>query len=266
MPHVFKEPKRPKPWRQYRWQVRNPLVVPFLYLQWLSEWAAWFLGRSVFLEVLEYCGTLSILVGVIFYFAGTRDRREQRHYQAWQVINTAEGKGGNGGRIDALQDLNADGIPLVAVDLSGGAYLQNLSLPGANLSRANISAGDLRGANLHGVDLEYASLNETNFRGADLGVVNLNNADLTDADLNGASLVGSDLSGVILNKADLRNADLSNMANWKAIQSITLANILDCKNAPDGFKEWALASGAVEIASDQEWGQRIRVAATQPAR
>jgi hypothetical protein len=121
MPYTFKEPKRPKPWRQYRWRVRNPLLLPFLYLEFLSEWAAWFLGRWVFLEVLEYCGTLSILVGVIFYFAGTRDRREQRHYQAWQVINTAEGKGGNGGRIDALQDLNADGIPLGAVDLSGGA-------------------------------------------------------------------------------------------------------------------------------------------------
>src|SRR5580700_9107352 len=89
MPYVFKEPHRPKPWRQFRWQARNPLLAPILFIEWISEWAAWFLGRSVFLEVLEYCGTLSILVGVIFYFAGTRDRREQRHYQAWQVINTA---------------------------------------------------------------------------------------------------------------------------------------------------------------------------------
>jgi hypothetical protein len=139
MPYVFKEPHRPKPWRQFRWRSRNPFVVPVLFAEWLSEWAAWFLGRSVFLEVLEYCGTLSILVGVIFYFAGTRDRREQRHYQAWQVINTAQGKGGNGGRIDALQDLNDDGIPLVAVDLSGDAYLRNINLPKPSCS-APISA------------------------------------------------------------------------------------------------------------------------------
>jgi hypothetical protein len=265
MPYVFKEPHRPKAWRQYRWRNRNPLALPFLFVEWTSEWAAWFLGRWVFLEVLEYCGTLSILVGVIFYFAGTRDRREQRHYQAWQVINTAQGKGGNGGRIDALQDLNADGIPLVAVDLSGGAYLQNINLPGAELLRADISGADLRGANLRRVDLAESSLGATNFRGADLAWAKLGAADLFGADLTGANLSGVDLDKTDLDQADLRNADLSGITNWQSIKSLKLANILNCRNAPDGFRSWALAAGAVEIQSDDQWNALI-VASTQPSR
>jgi len=264
MPYIFKEPHRPKPWQQFRWQARNPLAAPFLFIEWISEWAAWFLGRWVFLEVLEYCGTLSLLVGVIFYFAGAKDRREQKHYQAWQVINTAQGKGGNGGRIDALQELNADGIPLVAVDLSGNAYLRNINLPHADLLRADISGSDMGGAMLRGADLSEATLIFTNFRGADLGGARLDDSDLTNADLSKAILSGADFSGATLDKADLRNADLSGIANWKSIKSIQLANILNCTDAPAGFRDWALANGAGEYATDDEW--KFHIAATQPSR
>ena len=34
-----------------------------------------------------------------------RRARKDANYQAWQVINSAQGKGGSGGRIDALADL-----------------------------------------------------------------------------------------------------------------------------------------------------------------
>ena len=263
MPYVFKEPHRPTPWRQFRWRSRNPLLVPVLFVEWLSEWAAWFLGRSVFLEVLEYCGTLSILVGVIFYFAGAHDRREQRHYQAWQVINTAQGKGGNGGRIDALQDLNADGIPLVAVDLSGDAFLRNINLPNAELLRADISGSDMRDSNLRNADLADAALFSTNFRGASLANARLNDSNLIEADLSNADLSGADLSKSMLDQADLRNTDLSGI-NWKSIKSINMADIFNCRNAPDGFRDWALSQGAVESATDDDWNKRI--AATQPSR
>jgi hypothetical protein len=264
MPYIVKEPERPKPWRQYRWRTRNPLLLPFTYLEWLGEWAAWVMGRSVLLEVLEYCGTLSILVGVIFYFAGAHERSEQRHYQAWQVINTAQGKGGNGGRIDALQDLNADAIPLVAVDLSGGAFLRNIDLHKANLARANISGADMRGADLHDADLEDALLSGINLRGSRLAGASLHGADLTSADLNGVILAGLDLTGVSFAKADLRNADLSGISNWQSIASIQLANIEGVRNAPAGFRKWALANGAVETKAADVWNPDV--AATQPAR
>ena len=89
------------------------------------------------LEVLEYVGTLSIVFGVISYFAESGDRVKQKHYQAWQVINTAAGKGGSGGRIDALEELNQDNVPLVGVDVSD-SFLQNIDLAQANLVRSNL--------------------------------------------------------------------------------------------------------------------------------
>jgi Pentapeptide repeats (9 copies)/Pentapeptide repeats (8 copies) len=263
MPYVFKEPHRPHPWPQYRYRVRSRLLRPFLYIEWLSEWAAWFLGRWVFLEVLEYCGTLSILIGVIFYFAGSHDRREQKHFQAWQVIDSAQGKGGSGGRIDALQDLNADNVDLVGVDLSD-AFLHNLQIPGARLARSNLSGADMRGANLKNAIAPLSTLIYTNLRNADLRNAQFAQSDFTNADFNGATLAGADFTACILDKADLRNTDLSNLSNWKSIQSILMANIQACRNPPDGFVPWALAHGAVQIDSDNDWQSRI--AATQPAR
>jgi hypothetical protein len=64
---------------------------------------------------------------------------KQKHYQAWQVINSAQGKGGSGGRIDALEELHRDAVPLVGVDVSD-AFLQGVDLNGANLLRGNFRA------------------------------------------------------------------------------------------------------------------------------
>ena len=91
--------RRPEKWAivvaelKYRW------MVPFRAFEWLWEWVAYALSHWSFLEVLEYMGSFSVLIGVIFYFSESGDRIKQRHYQAWQVINTAQGKGGSGGRI-----------------------------------------------------------------------------------------------------------------------------------------------------------------------
>src|SRR5271170_3446827 len=102
MPYIFKHRKAPRPWRQYRRRVEQRWLRPVMAVEWASEWTAYLLSRSSLLEVAEYAGSLSILVGVIFYFAGAKDRLEAKHYQAWQVINTANGTTGNGGRMDAL--------------------------------------------------------------------------------------------------------------------------------------------------------------------
>src|SRR5580704_15293488 len=100
---------RPHSWSQYT--ANSSLwVLPFHALEWVLQWSAYYLSRWALLEVLEYLSVLSVLIGVIFYFSEAGDRRKQKHYQAWQVINTAQGKGGSGGRIEALQELNADKI------------------------------------------------------------------------------------------------------------------------------------------------------------
>ncbi|WP_035352191.1 hypothetical protein [Edaphobacter aggregans] len=104
--------KRPASWNSLSSQVKHRWAIPFLTLEWLWEWVAFFLSNWRFVEVLERLGSFSVLAAVIFYFSESGNRVKQRHYQAWQVINTAQGKGGSGGRIEALQELNADKGPL----------------------------------------------------------------------------------------------------------------------------------------------------------
>src|SRR5579884_3222365 len=157
---------RPAPW-QTRRNGMHASLRPVLAIEWLWEWAAYGLSRWAFLEVLEYLGSFSVLIAVIFYFSESGDRVKARHYQAWQVINTAQGKGGSGGRIEALQELNADKVPLVGVDASS-AFLQGIHLQHANLLRADFSSADLRNGNLADCDLTLANLNTANFRSANL--------------------------------------------------------------------------------------------------
>jgi uncharacterized protein YjbI with pentapeptide repeats len=193
--------------------------------------------------VLEYLGTFSVLIGVIFYFSESGDRVKQRHYQAWQVINTAQGKGGSGGRIEALQELNADRVPLVGVDVSS-AFLQGLNLKNANLLRSDFSSADLRNSNLVQVDFTLANLNSANLRDATLDRAKFVDTDLRNSDLEGASLADADFSGAGLDDADLRGADLKDIA-WQKLKSVKGANVAGVKNAPQGFLDWALNDGAV---------------------
>src|SRR6202789_1320392 len=156
--------ERPRLWREQGSATRHALALPFVALESPLDWVAYFLSNWKLLEVLEYLGSLSVLVAVIFYFSESSDRTKQKHYQAWQVINTAQGKGGSGGRLEALQELNADRVPLVGVDVSG-AYLQNIQLEQARLVRANFSAADARMGEFRRADFSDANLRGANFRG-----------------------------------------------------------------------------------------------------
>jgi hypothetical protein len=225
------------------------IALPFRALEWSLQWSAYYLSRWALLEVLEYLSVLSVLFAVIFYFAESGDRQKQKHYQAWQVINTAQGKGGSGGRIEALQELNLDHVPLVGVS-AAGAFLQGIQLRGANLFRADLEAVDLRDANLQAVDLEYANLRSANFRQANLSGAKLAGAVLEDADLVNADLDGADLRGANLENADLRNANLQGTL-WKGIRSIEKADIYGVRNAEEGFAAWAMQHRAVSVAGEE---------------
>jgi len=248
---VLKHRTRPENWSFVRSRAKYPWMVPFYGIEWALMWIAYWLSGWAFLEVLEYLATLSLLLAVVSYFSERGNRLKRKHYMAWQVINSAQSKGGSGGRIDALEELNSDGVPLVGVDVSD-AFLQGIDLGGADLLRANLRGADVRRGNLSKSRLEYADLSSANFRGASFRSADLQNASLEDADLNGADLSDSDLDGANLSKADLRTADLSD-CKWGKISNIKLANILGVKNAPPGFEKWALGNGAVSVESDSDW-------------
>jgi hypothetical protein len=236
--------RRPPEWQVIAREVKHRWMLPIRRVEWFFEWIAFALSRWSFLEVLEYLGSLSVLIGVIFYFSESGDRVKQRHYQAWQVINTAQGKGGSGGRIEAMQELNADKVPLVGVNASS-AFLQGIHLEHANLLRADLSAADLRGSALRFADLTFADLHSANFRGSDLQDAHLANANLADSDLVGTNLTNANFDNADLSSADLRNVDLRGVA-WQHIAAVKSANIAGIRNAPEGFREWALKNGAVE--------------------
>ena len=239
---ILHQPRQPPgplaPRLRHRW------AAPFVAFDWFWEWVAYLLSNWKFLEVLEYLGSFSVLIAVIFYFSEAPDRLQQKHYQAWQVINTAQGKGGSGGRIDALQELNQDNVPLVGVDVSG-AFLMGLQLRHAHLARASFGAADLRNADLSGTDLSFADLHAMNMRGGILKNAILDSADLRDADLVEADLSGVKLQGADLTDADLRDANLADI-RWEGIKALARANIAGARNAPPNFIAWARENGAIE--------------------
>ena len=243
--HIRKE--RPAAWSERKQQTKHAWVLPFVAMEWVWEWIAYALSNWTFLEVLDYLETFSVLIAVIFYFSESGDRVKQRHYQAWQVVNTSQGKGGSGGRIEALQELNADGVPLVGVDVSG-AFLQGVRLEKARLLRSNFSAADARDGKFASADFSNANLSSTNLRRSNLEQVSLQGANLQDSDLTGADLAGADLTDASLADADLTNADLRGV-RWEHIANIKNANMFGVKNAPQGFLEWAVKHGAVQQGS-----------------
>jgi len=239
-PRKLPEPLRARVGSQPLWS------RPFWLAEWVFEWLSYRLSQWAFREVLEYLGSFGVLIAVIFYFAEAGDRLKQKHYQAWQVINTAQGKGGNGGRLEALEELNSDGVSLIGVDVAG-AFLQGVRLEKARLARANFSAVDARASDFRGADFSNADLDSANFRDGDLRATDLSGAQLKDADLSGVRLGGANLSGATLDDADLHNADVQGI-RWQQIHSIRKANLAGVQHAPDGFLAWAQQNGAVETA------------------
>jgi hypothetical protein len=255
--HVEPPESPPESWRAFRLRAKRKWARPFLFVEWLSAKLAWYLSHWSFLKVLEYAESFSVLVALIFWVAESHERTQQKHYQAWQVINTSQGKGGSGGRVDALEQLNNDHVPLVGVDVAE-AFLQDVALQKAELRRANFHAADVRRADFRRAMLEDANFTFANLRQARLDRADLSDASFPDADLNGATLSGANAHGVILDRADLRNADLSDLKDWQSIASIKLANIQGIKNAPEGFAKWALAHGAVEMPETAQWNAAIQ--------
>lgn len=242
--HVRKD--RPAAWVEYRIRTKRAWVRPFLAVEWIWEWTAYALSNWTFLEVLDYLETFSVLIAVIFYFSESGDRVKQRHYQAWQVVNTSQGKGGSGGRIEALQELNADRVPLVGVDVAG-AFLQGIRLDKARLLRANFSTADIRDAKFPAADFTDADLRSANLRGANLSQATLQRAIMDESDLTGADFTGADLAGASFVDADLSNAELRDI-RWEHIANLKNANISGVKDAPNGFVDWALKHGAQSVA------------------
>lgn len=179
------------------------------------------LSRKGVVSIIQNGAILTIAIALGQYFLEAPKRVKQSHYQAWQMINSATGQKTSGGRIEALQDLNKDGVSLQGLNASGanlvGIKLQNADLEEANLNKADLAGADLSNAALLSADFSYARL-----VGADLS-----NAYLPDADFSNAILGAADLSNADIRYAHFSHAMIGctsnnrNCTNFKGAKGIT---------------------------------------------
>src|SRR4051794_14247772 len=197
--------ERPSSWT--KWKERHPQWPRLTAIEWTLEWLVYWCRNLAIFEFLELAGRLSLIVALVLWFREAPDRAKQKHYRAWDLINSARGSTSDGGRRDALQDLSEDGVSLAGAPLAK-AFLRQVNLPRADLSAADLRKAHLSAADLRGADPTGAYLSEAHLTGAHLSWANLSKADLTGADLSRADLTGADLSRADLSKADLSGAQL----------------------------------------------------------
>jgi Pentapeptide repeats (8 copies) len=170
-----------------------------------------------------------------------------------------------------------EGVVLASSNLKS-AFLEEADLQNANLKDATAESLIARRAKIQGAvlqrtklrdavleeinggdrtDMMGASLIRANLRGAKLSGARLEGcdfikADLTGSDLSGANLLRADMTEAILDRANLERADISELQGWESVTSIAGARILGVRNAPEGFRQWAVAHGALDTISDRE--------------
>ena len=162
--------------------------------------------------VFDNLDSIALASAGIIFLLEIKDRQNRDHYEAWQVINSAQGQTGSGGRIQALRDLNRDGVSLEGI-AAPRAYLLEINLRGAKLARANLRYARLDYANLQetslkNAHLEGAQLNFAHLEGAKLEYAHLEEAKLNSAHLEGAILENTHLERAQLNFAHLEGASL----------------------------------------------------------
>ncbi|MEO1341014.1 MAG: pentapeptide repeat-containing protein [Cyanobacteria bacterium J06635_13] len=206
--------------------------------------------QSVLLNIVE---GFSILVAVWLFFLEAPERDKQAHYEAWKTIDSAHGLRNSYARLQALQDLNSDRVPLRGfnapeadlrgIDLSG-ADLSNAYLSGADPSNANLSNADLSHANLVETKLNNANLSNSLLTGADISYADLIEADLQSVDFVGANIIGANLvrsnlaqayfGDVNFNQCRLNDANLQK-TKFFGVDNLTVEQIKTGKNWSEGI-------------------------------
>ncbi len=211
----------------------------------LPNLATW-LETLAFLKILDLLSKLGLLIAIITFMKEIPKRSEniklekkRTQYEAWRVVNSALDQTGSGGRIQALEDLNKDGVSLrgltaskaylAGIDLRKAslqeAKLQGVNLESAQLQEADLQDADLREARLFRTQLQEAKLLGAKLQEANLSESNLSKAMLQGADLSKARLLSCKLQGAQLASANLQNAFLGGAQLQKAW--LSLANFQD---------------------------------------
>jgi Pentapeptide repeats (8 copies) len=194
-------------WEAPTWLIAVSTVIILIILVLFSP------EGSIIATIVGSIEGITIIAAFVLYIKEIPDRKKEFYYQAWSVIEAANGAKVSPARIMALQDLNEDGVSLNNVEIIG-AKLVIINLSKANLSEENLTRSDLNHANLSYANLGNALLARTNLTGANLSYANLSfaklsYANLSSANLKNANLICADLRDTNLACANLSNANLS---------------------------------------------------------
>jgi hypothetical protein len=65
-----------------------------------ERFAGW-LSDSPLVRIVSFASqaaaVITVIVAAVTYFSESEERTKEKHYQAWQAINLAQGQGGSGG-------------------------------------------------------------------------------------------------------------------------------------------------------------------------
>lgn len=203
--------------------------------------------NQALLSLLGVIGNVGLIIAVGMYIGSEKQRRDTEVLTAWQTLTNAHGQSGNGGRIHALEFLNASprntkydypganwrrraiclwictwpSESLAGIDLSVDAIetqkptsqeeTSDEKLPKTDPRRVYLASVQLPETNLFSANFEGAYLWRANFEGAYLGDANLEETYLGGVNFERARLEYASLEGAYLDSANLEGAYL-----WRA--------------------------------------------------
>ncbi|MEO0707576.1 MAG: pentapeptide repeat-containing protein, partial [Cyanobacteria bacterium J06649_5] len=197
----------------------------------LLAWA----NNQALLSLLGLGANIGLIIAVATYIGSEKHRRNAEVLSAWQTITNAHGQAGSGGRIQALEFLNASpganwrrkfpwvcapssiclwpAESLAGLDLSVDGFNSVVSNSQSELNDdtkvVEVDSGVyLRNIQLPRADLEDANLTRASLRGANLERANLEGANLERVNLRDANLERANLWNTHLELASLRGANL----------------------------------------------------------
>ena len=179
----------------------------------LLAWA----DNQALLSLLGIIGNAGIILAVFTFIGTEKQRRDAEILNAWQTITSAYGQSGSGGRIQALEFLNASPVNSEPYYRYPGAHWRRRAIclwfctwsPERLDGLALTTSEDDEGVYLAGVQLPNASLRKANFQNANLRYAYFSDADLTEATLKGADLIRANFEGATLTGANFEGATLT---------------------------------------------------------
>ncbi|HVG43168.1 MAG TPA: pentapeptide repeat-containing protein [Longimicrobium sp.] len=234
-------------------------------LQWLAvrrkRKMRWGLAIGNALMIVQ---TIFVAPAAAEYFFGQSGRAKSRHYEAWGVISRSSGMKGDGGRGQALQDLNNDRVALRGLEIPG-AIIDSLRLPRSDLKGTNLTHAMLPHSTFSGAKVTRATMVGTTFLNAAIQYADLSMSNADSAVFNGAALCHSLFIGTSLRDAQLvdvtirganfEGADLRG-ARFATTADASGANFKDANikgiYAPMSFVRSALRGGAVWM-DEEQW-------------